>query len=1146
MIALFQYKKITRCGQTLLFFCFLQGMLSAQAQTVTQNYVRTRMPRRPMATNAKVDALTPNKDSVQSIIQYIDGLGRPLQTVSYQASPTGKDLVQPSGYDQYGREMIKYLPYSATSSDGGYKADALQSGAGLSQFYNSPPNGIAQDQVPYSVTVFEQSPLNRVVEQGAPGVPWQPISNSSAGHTIKKDYRINNTIPLSDTANSMWVALYTATANMNQSRTLSRNGSYGTGQLVVTVSKDENWRSGRAGTIETYTDKDGRVVLKRTFNYNGGTLQILSTYYVYDELGLLAYVLPPGASPDTAVPSAPNSTCYIYRYDERGRQVQKKIPGKGWEFTAYNKLDQAVLTQDSVQRTANQWTATKYDALGRIIMTGVWNAGSVIPLTTLQSNIGTVTQWDTRDYTGNTTSYPSGYVLGSYPVLTKTLGINYYDDYKGIPNFPTGYNVTNAVSNMTKGLLTASKTMVLNTLTNSTPDMLWGVIYYDDFGRTVRSYKQHYLGGTYNEGNFDVVINTYNFNNQVTTVNRRNFTSALAGNPTITINNQYIYDHDGRRIKNWEQITNAGQQSDFRTLVSKIDYDELGQLWKKNLHSLDSVNFKMTETYSYNERGWSLGKSSNQFVLLLQYNSGITPQYNGNLSGQAWLVAGSTSKSYAYNYDQLNRLVAGNSSDNNNENNITYDAMGNINTLNRYANNTLIDQLTYTYLANNVTLQSLNDATTNDAGLKHATTNYQYDGNGNLTSDDGKGITITYNMLNLPQSIAAKTTTYTYDAGGEKLARQIGTAKTDYVSGIQYDGSSSASTISFIQTEEGRAIPNGAITYNYEYSLSDHLGNSRVNFDTGTGGPRQVQTDDYYPFGFEISHSVIGTKNEYLYNKKELQENIGLYDYGARYYDPVIGKWTSPDPLAELGRRWSPYTYGKDNPIIMVDPDGMFDLIFRDKTLRQDGISRTLYIINQGLGGGDYASVDALGKVSLNVSAKQLKGLTDEQRRFYERIKAATETKQEVEIGIVSNSTEDMIGNYWNRTIDIQDIEHFGGSENAGADSYSVIIHEITEQVLRQTGNTSDVMGNHQKGIEAEEYVKGVNREPDADSRKHSPTLEFDSEGRFKSGVLEINYTDEKTKKVTTISIEVLNNNINSITRRTKEEEKKKDENKKN
>ena len=116
----------------------------------------------------------------------------------------------------------------------------------------------------------------------------------------------------------------------------------------------------------------------------------------------------------------------------------------------------------------------------------------------------------------------------------------------------------------------------------------------------------------------------------------------------------------------------------------------------------------------------------------------------------------------------------------------------------------------------------------------------------------------------------------------------------------------------------------------YHYHLKDHLGNTRVVFD-GTGAVRQKT--DYYPFGMTAYQST-SIDNKYLYNRKELQDeflgsvNLDWYDYGARFYDPALGRWHVPDPAAENNHfEWSPYSYVYNNPIMLVDPFGL-DSIF--------------------------------------------------------------------------------------------------------------------------------------------------------------------------------------------------------------------------
>jgi len=200
---------------------------------------------------------------------------------------------------------------------------------------------------------------------------------------------------------------------------------------------------------------------------------------------------------------------------------------------------------------------------------------------------------------------------------------------------------------------------------------------------------------------------------------------------------------------------------------------------------------------------------------------------------------------------------------------------------------------------------------------------YEYDANGNTTKDGLNGISLTYNYLNLPATAVRTTGTpvnlsYIYDATGNKLAKSSNGLVRNYVDGVEYrpDG-----TIVIIHTEEGTARNSGG-NYSYEYNLSDHLGNVRATFykNPNTNLLEVLQRDDYYAFGLrKVARD--GT-NKYLYNGKELQEELGQYDYGARFYDPVIGRWNSVDPLAEKMKIHSPYNYGFNNPIRFVDPDG--------------------------------------------------------------------------------------------------------------------------------------------------------------------------------------------------------------------------------
>lgn len=124
-----------------------------------------------------------------------------------------------------------------------------------------------------------------------------------------------------------------------------------------------------------------------------------------------------------------------------------------------------------------------------------------------------------------------------------------------------------------------------------------------------------------------------------------------------------------------------------------------------------------------------------------------------------------------------------------------------------------------------------------------------------------------------------------------------------------------------------------------ETHLKDHLGNTRVALGLVEGEVEVKQVNSYYPFGMNIKGlstfndaptSKAYQPNEYLYNGKMFQDELGLdwLDYGARFYDAVLGRWPSVDPLAEKYPSYSPYVYVLNNPIILVDPDGLTPRIY--------------------------------------------------------------------------------------------------------------------------------------------------------------------------------------------------------------------------
>jgi hypothetical protein len=239
---------------------------------------------------------------VNKSIQYLDGLGRPNQSISIQGSPTRSDIIQPIVYDEYGREQRKYLPFTSGNT-GIFNAteniiDSLGHYAGAAQSFYGASNGtIAGDARPFSETMFEPSPLNRPTKNYGPGLAWSQATGG-ADKPVQYQYltNVHNLMgSLAEEAIIAWKVDSTGSLTVEQptSGYIVSGGYYSSNQLYVQNTIDEH-----GNTVREYTNKHGQVILKKVQAASGSTDlndvdEWACTYYVYDDFGNLAFVLPP-------------------------------------------------------------------------------------------------------------------------------------------------------------------------------------------------------------------------------------------------------------------------------------------------------------------------------------------------------------------------------------------------------------------------------------------------------------------------------------------------------------------------------------------------------------------------------------------------------------------------------------------------------------------------------------------------------------------------------------------------------------------------------------------------------------------------------------------------------------------------------------
>jgi RHS repeat-associated protein len=501
-------------------------------------------------------------------------------------------------------------------------------------------------------------------------------------------------------------------------------------------------------------------------------------------------------------------------------------------------------------------------------------------------------------------------------------------------------------------------------------------IFYDSIGRKLKMIDPDMGIWTYGYDLLGNLIKQTDAKNQILefqydSLNR--LTNKLANGSTIVT---YIYDDTSKDycIGRLSKITDQSGLTEFF-------YDKLGREIK-SIKTVDSVAYTVERTYDILDRLATLKYPDGALVnYSYDANSGLLEKvYTGSAAPYQYYVkdiiysakgqiktiqyGNNVTTNYTYGQDlRLSRICTNNGQGANLQDlNYIFDKNGNITTL---TDNLRSNIRTYNYddfdrLIHAENIPSFSGGHTNfdyqydpignmiyksDVGVMsygagagpHALTStagytYQYDSNGNMITNRNR--TLSYDIENrlMQVSDSGIITSFLYDGDGGRVKQTLtstsASTSTTYIGSLfEKDSSGKLTKHIFAGSNKVCSISSNGPAVTTNYFHSDHLGSSSVV--TNADGI-QVSRYEYSPYGSltvnELADGQTSQPTNYYFTGKEL-DSTGLYFYGARYYDPVIGRFITADTIVQAPfdpQSLNRYAYCRNNPLKYVDPSGHF------------------------------------------------------------------------------------------------------------------------------------------------------------------------------------------------------------------------------